>query len=43
MLPHYLPPGQMVYSGGDAYAQDASGSYYRRQVNGWVRLDAVSR
>lgn len=40
MLPHYLAQGQTYQSGGNTYAQDAQGSYYRAQGNGWVRMDA---
>ncbi len=40
MLPHYLPQGQTYQSGGNTYAQDAQGSYYRYQGNSWVRMDA---
>jgi hypothetical protein len=40
MLPHYLAQGQTYQSGGNTYAQDAQGTYYRAQGNGWVRMDA---
>jgi hypothetical protein len=40
MLPHYLPQGQTYQSGGNTYAQDANGTYYRYQGNSWVRMDA---
>lgn len=40
MLPHYLAHGQTYQSGGNTYAQDAQGSYYRAQGNSWVRMDA---
>ncbi len=40
MLPHYLPQGQTYQSGGNTYAQDAQGAYYRHQGNAWVRMDA---
>ncbi len=43
MLPHYLAQGQTYQSGGNVYAQDAQGSYYRQQNNGWVRMDAAQR
>ena len=38
MLPHYLPQGQTYQSGGNTYAQDAQGAYYRQQDNAWVRM-----
>jgi hypothetical protein len=41
MLPNYLPQGQAVQINGNVYAQDASGQYYRRDNNGWVRLNAA--
>lgn len=40
MLPHYLPQGQTYQSGGNTYAQDAQGTYYRAQNNGWVRMES---
>jgi hypothetical protein len=40
LLPHYLPQGQTYQSGGNTYAQDAHGTYYRHQGNSWVRMDA---
>ena len=40
MLPHYLPQGQTYQSGGNTYAQDAQGTYYRAQNNGWVRMNS---
>ena len=43
MLPHYLAQGQTYQSGGNTYAQDAQGSYYRQQNNGWVRMEAAPR
>ena len=43
MLPHYLAQGQTYQSGGNTYAQDAQGSYYRAQNNGWVRMEAAPR
>jgi hypothetical protein len=43
MLPHYLAQGQTYQSGGNVYAQDAQGTYYRQQNNGWVRMDAAQR
>ena len=43
MLPHYLAQGQTYQSGGNTYAQDAQGTYYRQQNNGWVRMDAAQR
>ena len=43
MLPHYLAQGQTYQSGGNTYAQDAQGTYYRQQNNGWVRMDSVLR
>ena len=43
MLPHYLAQGQTYQSGGNTYAQDAQGSYYRAQNNGWVRMKATPR
>lgn len=43
MLPHYLAQGQTYQGGGNTYAQDAQGAYYRQQNNGWLRMDAVPR
>ena len=43
MLPHYLAQGQTFQSGGNTYAQDAQGGYYRAQNNGWVRMKATPR
>ena len=43
MLPHYLAQGQTYQSGGNTYAQDAQGGYYRAQNNGWVRMEAAPR
>ena len=43
MLPHYLAQGQTYQSGGSTYAQDAQGTYYRQQNNGWVQMDAAPR
>lgn len=43
VLPHYLAQGQTYQSGGNTYAQDAQGSYYRQQNNGWVRMEAAPR
>ena len=43
MLPHYLAQGQTYQSGGNTYAQDASGAYYRAQNNGWVRMESAQR
>ena len=40
MLPHYLPQGQTYQRGGNSYAQDAQGTYYRAQNNGWVRMES---
>ena len=40
MLPHQLPTGQAIQVDGSIYAQDASGQYYRREPNGWVRMAA---
>lgn len=39
LLPHYLPPGRVQQSGGIMYAQDAQGSYWHQQGNGWVRME----
>lgn len=41
MLPHSLPQGQTYQQGGYTYAQDAQGTYWRWQGNGWARLDAT--
>ncbi len=41
MLPHTLPQGQTYQQGGNTYAQDAQGTYWRWQGNGWTRLDAA--
>lgn len=41
MLPHTLPAGQVYQTGGNTYAQDAQGTYYRLQNNAWVRMDAA--
>jgi len=43
MLPHYLPAGQVYQSGGNTYAQDPSGNYYRLQNGAWSRMDAAAR
>lgn len=43
MLPHYLGQGQTHQSGGNTYAQDAQGTYYRQHNNGWLRMDAAQR
>ena len=43
MLPYYLAQGQTYQSGGNTYAQDAQGNYYRYQNNGWARMDAAPR
>ncbi len=43
MLPHSLAQGQTYQSGGNVYAQDAQGTYYRQQNNGWVRMHAAQR
>ena len=43
MLPHYLAQGQTYQSGGNVYAQDAQGTYYRQQNNGWTRMDPAQR
>lgn len=43
MLPQYLAQGQTYQSGGNVYAQDAQGTYYRQQNNGWVRIDSAQR
>ena len=43
MLPHFLGQGQTFQSGGNTYAQDAQGTYYRQQSNVWVRMDATQR
>jgi hypothetical protein len=40
MLPHYLPAGQVYQTGGQTYAQDASGTYWRLENNAWVRMNA---
>jgi hypothetical protein len=40
MLPHYLPQGQTYQSGGNTYAQDAHGTYYRYQNNGGTPMAA---
>ena len=41
MLPHSIPAGQAYYSGGQVYAQDPQGTYWRQDNNGWVRLNAA--
>jgi hypothetical protein len=41
MLPHYLPQGQTYQSGGNTYAQDAHGTYYRYHNNGWVPMQGA--
>lgn len=43
MLPHYLAQGQTYQSSGNTYAQDAQGTYYRYQNNGWARMDVAPR
>ena len=43
LLPHHLPAGQVLQSGGETYAQDAAGTYYRLQNQAWVRLNAAAR
>lgn len=43
MLPHHLPAGQSFQSGGEVYAQDNGGTYWRRDPNGWVRLNPPAR
>ena len=43
MLQPYLAQGQTYQSGGNVYAQDAQGTYYRQQNNGWTRMDAAQR
>ena len=44
MLPHHLPAGQTVQVDGLTYAQDAGGTYYRRESDGaWTRLSAAAR
>ncbi len=40
MLPHYLPAGQVYQTGGQTYAQDASGTYWRLENNAWTRMNA---
>lgn len=43
MLPHYLPQGQVYQSGGQTYAQDPAGNYYRLNNGAWSRMDAAAR